>query len=102
MVLLFLLRRTTVASRAKTEAAAARLAALADRAAGGADGGWDGSTHGADDDIAKSRRAARLVREAEEFLQDNPELRGVYSAASVRTMIQRAAGEQQQQGLQVQ
>jgi trehalose-6-phosphate synthase len=45
---------------------------------------------GDDTDIAKSAGTASRLRAAEEFLMENPELKGVHSTASVRTMLAKA------------
>ncbi|GIL48219.1 hypothetical protein Vafri_4901 [Volvox africanus] len=78
------LSRATAASKFKSEAGAAKRAALSE--ANGDGGGWDASTR-ASDDVARMERAKAATQEAFEFLRENPELRAVHSPASVRALI---------------
>ncbi|GLI69458.1 hypothetical protein VaNZ11_014072 [Volvox africanus] len=78
------LSRATAASKFKSEAGAAKRAALSEVKGDG--GGWDASTR-ASDDVARMERAKAATQEAYEFLRENPELRAVHSPASVRALI---------------
>ncbi|EFJ46762.1 hypothetical protein VOLCADRAFT_92897 [Volvox carteri f. nagariensis] len=84
------LSKATAVSRMKSEAAAAKRAALSEaKGEGAAGGGWDASTR-ASDDVGRMERAKAATVEAFEFLRENPELRAVHSPASVRAMITKA------------
>ncbi|GAX74503.1 hypothetical protein CEUSTIGMA_g1952.t1 [Chlamydomonas eustigma] len=80
--------RVTISTRARTEATAAKLAAASGASVTGGGNIWDSSSRvGDESDVAKSAAAANRLRAAEEFLMENPELKGVHSTASVRTML---------------
>ncbi|GIL74755.1 hypothetical protein Vretimale_2391 [Volvox reticuliferus] len=84
------LSRATAASKFKSEAGAAKRAALSE--AKGDGGGWDSSTR-ASDDVARMERGKAATHEAFEFLRENPELRAVHSPASVRALITKAEAQ---------
>ncbi len=85
--------RVSVTSRQRSEATAARIAALVGKPAAdsASERKWDSSTSQAGDAAAGLRAlsaaSGRGVREAEEFLLDNPDLKGVHSVASVRAQL---------------
>jgi hypothetical protein len=59
----------------------------------GACDNWDGSTRVGGDDVAVLTSALKAL-EAGEVLTENPEMRGVHSIASVRSMLQKAGTQQ--------
>lgn len=87
--------RGTVASSLRSAAAVSRRAALLDKLSQAASGAkdWDGSTKAGDDDIGKMDMSLK-VREADDFLRENPDMRGMHSVQSVRSLLSR--GQQQQ------
>ncbi|KAG1671547.1 hypothetical protein FOA52_011269 [Chlamydomonas sp. UWO 241] len=77
--------------RQRTEATAARIAVASGGSGGSGDGAWDAcSVADGSMGVAARAEASSKLRAAEEFLIDNPELRGVHSTASVRAMLGRA------------
>ncbi|WIA23482.1 hypothetical protein OEZ85_000227 [Tetradesmus obliquus] len=61
-------------------------------AAGGEQDGWDGSTRVGGDDVALLTSALKGL-EVGELLAECPEMRGVHSVASVRSMLLKAEGQ---------
>ncbi|WIA43974.1 hypothetical protein OEZ86_010360 [Tetradesmus obliquus] len=61
-------------------------------AAGAEQNGWDGSTRVGGDDVALLTSALRGL-EAGELLAECPEMKGVHSVASVRSMLLKAEGQ---------
>lgn len=79
--------RATATSKVRSEAAAARIAALQERAANG-EKKFDSSSV-AGDDVARMEKLGKIQEAAEDFLRENPEMRAIHSSASVRSMLQK-------------
>ncbi len=81
--------RASITSRARTEATAAKLAAAKGGAIAPSAGKWDSSSR-LGDEAKTTDNATSKLRAAEEFLQENPELKAVHSNVSVMTMLAKA------------
>ena len=75
-------RRTTLASQAKADAAAAKAASLL---GGDKEDNWDASTRAGDDSHVREAAAT-----ADDFLRENAELKKFHSTASVRSILVKA------------
>lgn len=83
--------RISATTRQRTEATAAKLAGLAGKDT--AEAKWDSSSRVGD---LESRGPLTQLQAAEEFLQENPELKNVHSIASTRTLLSKTEQQIQQ------
>lgn len=57
-------------------------------AGGAAAGDWDRSTRAGGDDVQAVQQQLKVL-EASEVLAENPEMKGVHSVASIKSMLQK-------------
>lgn len=68
------------------------VASLGGAGAAAAADNWDGSVGASD---MKAVQQQIKVLEAEEVMSENPEMKGVHSLASIKTLLQKAESQQQ-------